>query len=271
MVTFALASTSFQWLLLRGYNVGLGLFTKMIGRVATLAGRALLVAAAISGSAVAQTASDVGAWDGLMLSPIGALAPIAHDAGEGDARQSDLWLRYGRWRYNVDDAIHNDLGVTIFRRPGSGSTELSVTAAYLSLSCPTCSSWLSGGVGLQSTFRRIGAVDSAWRSLAVRADIGGARYLGEGHTTAASAAATVVLSGGVPFVRHSHLSYALSEGLGRARIAFVDGIDGGFRPILGAAFAWTFNSGFGLNLGMERIILPDAPPQIGMGLSWRGR
>jgi hypothetical protein len=247
------------------------MFTRMIGRVAALTGGVLLAAVAISGSASAQTTGELGAWDGLMLSPIGALAPIAHDGGEGDARQSDLWIRYGRWRYNVDDAIHNNLGVTLFRRPRSVNTELSVTAAYLSLSCPTCSSWLSGGVSLQSTFRRVGAVDSAWRSLAVREDIGGARYLGEGHTTAASAAVTVVLSGGVPFVRQSHLSYMFSEGLGLARIAFVDGIDGGFRPILGAALAWTFGSGFGLNVGMERIILPDAPPQIGMGLSWRTR
>ena len=270
-MTFGLSNKSFHWLSLRGYNVGLGKFAMLIGRVAVLAGAVLLATATISNSVSAQSQSDVGAWDGLMLSPIGALAPIAHDGGEGNARQSDVWLRHGRWRYNVDDAIHSDFGVTLFGRPRSASTELSVTAAYLSLSCPTCASWLSGGVSLQSTFRRVGAATGAWRSLAVRADIGGARYLGEGHTTAASAAAAFVFSGGVPFVRHSHLSVALTEGFGIARTAYVDGIDGGMRPMLGAALAWTFNSGFSINAGMERIILADAPPQIGMGLSWRIR
>lgn len=243
----------------------------LLGHVAVLAGGVLLATATISHTLSAQTAGDVGAWDGLMLSPIGALAPIAHDGGEGDARQSDLWLRHGRWRFNVDDAIHSDFGVTLFRRPRSASTELSVTAAYLSLSCATCASWLSGGVSLQSTFRRVGAADGAWRSLAVRADVGGARYLGEGHTTAASAAAAFVFSGGVPYVRHSHLSVALTEGFGIARTAYVEGIDWGMRPTLGAALAWTFNSGFGVNVGMERIVLPEAPPQFGMGLSWRTR
>jgi hypothetical protein len=243
----------------------------LIGRTAVLAGGLLLATATISHTVAAQSAGALGAWDGLMLSPIGALAPIAHDGGEGNARQSDLWLRHGRWRYNVDDAIHNDFGVTLFRRPRSASTELSFTAAYLSLSCPYCASWLSGGVGLQSTFRRVGAAEGAWRSLAFRADIGGARYLGEGHTTAASAAAAFVVSGGVPFVRRSHLSIALSEGCGIARTAYVEGIDGGMRPTLGAALAWTFHSGFSANVGMERIVLAEAPPQFGMALSWRTR
>jgi hypothetical protein len=246
-------------------------FTRLIRGLAVLAGGVLLSGATAADTASAQSASELGAWDGLVLSPIGALAPIARVAEDRDARQSDLWLRYGRWRYNVDDAIHNNAGVTFFRRPGSGSTELGITAAYLSLSCPTCASWLSGGVSLQSTFRRVELVDGRWRTLGVRVDIGGARYLGEGHTTAASAAAAAVFNGGIPFIRHSHLSVELSEGFGIGRIAYVDGIDGGMRPTLGAAVAWTFESGLAVNFGMERIVLADAPPQIGMGLSWRMR
>lgn len=240
-------------------------------RVAALAGGVLLAVMTMSRTLSAQSAGDLGAWDGLMLSPLGALAPIAHDPGEGDAHQSDLWLRYGRWRYDVDDAIHSSFGVTLFRRPRSANTELFVTVASLALSCPNCSSWLSGGVGIESTFRRCGVVGHAWRTLAVRADLGGARYLGAERTTAASAAAAVVFSGGAPFVRHSHISYAFSEGFGIGRIAFVDGIDGGARPTLSAAFAWTSNSGFALNVGMERIVLAEAPPQLGLGLSWRVR
>src|SRR6202171_6087541 len=181
-------------------------------RVAALVGGVLLAVVTMSRTLSAQSAGDLGAWDGLMLSPLGALAPIARDPGEGDAHQSDLWLRYGRWRYDVDDAIHSSFGVTLFRRPRSANTELFFTVASLALSCPNCSSWLSGGVGFESTFRRCGVVGGAWRTLAVRADIGGARYGGEERTTAASAAAAVVFSGGAPFVRLSPLFYAVSEG-----------------------------------------------------------
>ncbi|MDQ6769746.1 MAG: hypothetical protein M3Z54_07140 [Gemmatimonadota bacterium] len=230
-----------------------------------------MLSATAADTASAQSASELGAWDGLVLSPIGALTPIARVGDDRDFRQSDLWLRYGRWRYNVDDAIHNNVGVTFFRRPRSGSTEIGFTAAYLSLSCPTCASWLSGGISLQSTFRRVELVDGRWRTLGVRVDIGGARYLGEGHTTAASAAVEAVFNGGVPFVRHSQLSVELTEGFGLARIAYVDGIDGGMRPTLGAALAWTFKAGLAVNVGVERIVLADAPPQVGIGLSWRMR
>ena len=243
-------------------------FTRLIRGSAAFAG--VLLASAAADTASAQSAGELGAWNGMVLSPIGALAPIARVAEDRDARQSDVWLRYGRWRYNVDDAIHNNMGMTVFRRRSSGSTELGFTAAYLSLSCPTCASWLSGGVSLRSTFRRVETVDS-WRTLGVRFDIGGARYLGEGHTTAASGAVAAVVNGGIPFIRHSHLSVELSEGFGIARVAYVDGIDGGMIPTLGAALAWTFNSGLAVNFGMERIVLADAPPQIGMGLSWRLR
>jgi hypothetical protein len=246
-----------------------GRFTRLIRGLAAFAG-VLLASATAADTASAQSAGDLGAWNGLVLSPIGALAPIARVGEDRNARQSDLWLRYGRWKYDVDDAIHNSVGVTVFRRPGSGSTELGITGAFLSLSCPTCASWLSGGVSLQSTFRRVETVDG-WRTLGVRVHIGGARYLGEGHTTAASAAVEGVFNGGIPFVRHSQLSVELTEGFGIARTAYVDGIDGGMRPTLGTALAWTFSSGFAVNFGMERIVLADAPPQIGMGLSWRMR
>lgn len=217
----------------------------------------------------AQSAGDLGAWDGLMLSPVGALAPLARDSGEPGSRQSNLWFRHGRWRYNVDDAIHSDFGVTLFRRRGGSRTELELTGAYLALSCPNCSAWLSGGVGVETTIGRRGSINYPWRTLAVRADIGGARYLGEGHTTAASAALAWVFTAGRPFVAHSHLSFEFSEGFGIGRIAFVDGIDGGWRPILGTALAWTFDSGFGVNLGLQRVVLADAPPQVGVAMSWR--
>ena len=37
---------------------------------------------------------------------------------------------------------------------------------------------------------------------------------------------------------------------------------------LGAALAWTFRSGLGLNIGMQRIIIAGGPTQLGAGLGW---
>ena len=225
-----------------------------------------------------QSANDRAAWDALILSPVGALAPLSRHAGDaGDAEDagdddvqplSNLWLRYGRWRYDADDAIHNDIGVTVFRQIAFANSELSVTGAYLSLSCAACPSWVSGGASLQSTFWQHGDLDEPSGSVGLRFDVGGAHYRGESQTRAASAVSAVVVGVGRPFIRQSHLSAALSTGIGVGRIALVDGIHTGARPTLGAALAWILSSGVVVNLGMQRIVIAGGPTQMGLGVGW---
>ena len=227
-----------------------------------------LATGVIPGAVAAQSASDRAAWDALILSPIGALAPLSRDPVDGDARQSNVWLRYGRWRYDVDDAIHNNTGLTVFRQLPFASSELSITGAYLSLSCATCPSWISGGVGLQSTLWQTGALDERSGSVGLRADVGGAHYRGTSQTTAASAAGAVVLGFGVPLIGKSHLSATVSPGIGVGRIALVDGIQTGVRPTLGASLAWIHSSGLTVNLGMQRIVIAGGPTQVGAGIGW---
>jgi hypothetical protein len=227
-----------------------------------------LAAGIIPCALAAQSASDRAAWDAMILSPLGALAPLARAPADDDVPQSNVWLRYGRWRYDVDDAIHNNIGVTVFRRLPLASSELSITGAYLSLSCAACPSWVSGGVSLQSTLWQGGALEEPFASVGLRTDVGGAHYRGESQTTAASAASTLVIGVGCPFITQSHLSATVSPGFGMGRIALVDGIHNGARPTLGAALAWTFKSGLGLNIGMQRIVIGGGPTQLGAGLGW---
>ena len=227
-----------------------------------------LASGVIPGAVAAQSASDRAAWDALILSTIGALAPLARDPVDDDARQSNVWLRYGRWRYDVDDAIHNNIGLTVFRRLPFASSELSLTGAYISLSCATCPSWISGGAGLQSTVWQTGPVDEPSGSVGLRADVGGSRYRGTSQTTAASAAGAVVLGVGLPLTGKSHVSATVSPGIGVGRIALVDGIHSGVRPTLGAALAWIRSSGLTVNLGMQRIVIAGGPTQLGAGIGW---
>jgi hypothetical protein len=241
--------------------------------VAALAVFPLVVSGAFVRTAYAQSASDLGAWDGLMLTPIGALPPVAREAADSGARRNELSIRYGRWRYDLDDAIHNNVGVTLSHTLDSANTEISLTGAYLSLSCSACSIWLSWGVGVRSTLWH-GAVPGAPEgtaigSVALRADVGAGRYFGEGHAVASSAAAAIALGAGVPFVWNSRLSVTALPGYGYGRLAAVDGVDSGTRPTFGAAAAWTFASGFGVDLGMERIIISGGPTQVGLGFGWR--
>jgi len=227
-----------------------------------------LASGVIPCAVAAQSASDRAAWDALILSPVGALAPLAHEAGDDDSRQGNVWLRYERWRYDVHDAIHNNTGVTVFQQLPFASSELSITGAYLTLSCAACPSWVSGGASLQSTLWQHGDVDEPSGSVGLRVDVGGAHYRGESQTTAASAASAVVFGVGRPFIGQSHLSAAISPGIGFGRIALFDGIHSGTRPTLGAALAWTHSSGVAVNLSMQRIVIAGGPRQLGVAVGW---
>jgi hypothetical protein len=225
----------------------------------------------IPGAVVAQSAGDRAAWDALVLSPVGALAPLARDPVDDDARQSNVWLRYGRWRYDADDVIHNNTGLTVFHQLPFCTSELSLTGAYLSLSCATCPSWISGGVGLQSTLWQTGGADERSGNIGFRADVGGSRYRGTSQTTAASASGAAVVGAGLPFIGESHLSATVSPGIGAGRIALIDGIHSGTRRTLGAALAWIHASGLTVNLGMQRILIAGGPTELGAGIGWNRR
>src|SRR5438552_465413 len=219
----------------------------------------------------AQSAGDRAAWNAMILSPVGALAPLARDPVDDDARQTNVWLRYSRWRYDADDAIHNNIGVTVFRQLPFASSELSVTGAYLSLSCALCPSWISGGASLNSTLWQQGGLDERSASIGVRADVGGAHYRGSSENNAGSVAAAVVAGVGVSLTDKSHLSATISPGVGMGRIALVRGIHSGTRRTLGAALAWIHASGLAVNLGMQRIMIAGGPTEVGAGLGWNRR
>ena len=241
---------------------------QLVRRFAAMWAAAFLASGVIPCTLAAQSFGDRAAWDGLILSPLGALAPLARGPVGDDERETDVWLRYGRWRYDVDDAIHNNTGLTVFRRVPFASSELSITGVYLSLSCATCPSWVSGGVSLESILWRQDVLEEPSVSVGLRTDVGGAHYRGDSQTTAASAAAAVAVGVGFPFIRESHLLAVVSPGIGVGRIALVDGIHTGTRPTLGAALAWTFSSGFAVNFGMQRIVIAGGPTQLGAGVGW---
>jgi hypothetical protein len=226
------------------------------------------MAGVIPGMVAAQPASDRAAWDALVLSPLGGLAPIARYPVDDDARQANVWLRYGRWRYDVGDAIHNNIGITVFHELPFANSELSLTGAYLSLSCATCPSWVSGGVGLQTTVLQSGAINERSGSVGLRADAGGAHYRGSSQTTAGSVAGSVVLGAGLPFIGESHLSATVSPGIAVGRIALVDGIHTGVRRTIGAALALILSSGFAVNLGMQKMVIAGGPTELGAGIGW---
>lgn len=221
----------------------------------------------------AQTLRDIAAWDALVVSPIGALPPRMHDElFVGTRTPAELSVRYGRWRYDEDDAIHNDIGLTVTHGFGATRTDIAVTVAYLSLSCGTCSTWLSGGVEVLRPVLRHVLAGQAERettaSLGVRASAGAARYLGDGYAAATSLALSTPVSIAFPFVWRSRVSVSAMPGIGVGRLASTDDDANGTLPMLGVSVAWALHSGVIMDLGIQRVFINGGPSQFGAGLSW---
>ncbi|MBI3567655.1 MAG: hypothetical protein HY084_05565 [Gemmatimonadetes bacterium] len=245
----------------------------MFARGKTRVGAALCLLLGLGARASsAQSASQLGAWDALMLSPAGALTPVAHDPGEVAAGARELSLRYGRWRYDADDAVHDNIGVTWTYHFGRARTQLAITAAYGLVECPTCSGWTMGGVDLQSTAYSRDFATSSPRPITagveVRGSLGFARYRGEGTPTAVSASLVMPLEVSLPVPLESRVTLALIPGFGYGEITSADAAEGTVLPMLGGAVAWSVTSRLSINLGLQRVVLQGGPMQIGTAVSW---
>jgi hypothetical protein len=231
-----------------------------------------VVLATMPGVLAAQSAGDLAGWNALVVTPVGALPPRASDTVWGDSARTELSFRYGRWRYDIDDAIHNGLGITIARPLGVARTAVAATVAYLSASCGGCAAWLSGGIEVQTrlidaTIAGDGA-SPATASLGLRASAGGARYLGQGGATASSIAGGATIGVAFPSMWSSRVAVSVMPGVGIGRFSSVDETAYGTRPILGAGLAWSLRSVV-IDMGLQRIYVADGPTQAGAGLTWR--
>ena len=221
----------------------------------------------------AQTASQLGAWDGLMLSPVGALAPVTGDPGATSSGVYSVSLRYGRWRYDVDDVVHDNFGLTVTRSFGFARTQLSLTIAYGLVECPTCSGWELGGIDLRSTLWNHASAPASGRpvtaGVALRASLGGALYRGPDAPSVSSAAIALPIEIALPVGKASQLRASISPGLGFGRIASAGVAESGVLPMVGGAVAWNIASTFTVDIGMQKIFIDGGPTQVGAAFSWK--
>ena len=222
----------------------------------------------------AQSLGDLAAWDALVVSPIGALPAAGSSMAVLTGAGASLTMQYGRWRYDADDAIHNDAGLTL-SAPLGGRTRISATIATLSLSCGDCASWLSGGVDVRSRLLRrtlVGANDEgAVAELGLRVSAGGARYSGDGSAVAGSLAGILPLSISFPFVHSSRMELGVQPGVGVGRLSSADNDAYGTLPLVGASATWTFGPRVGIEASVQRIVLASAPSQVGLSITWGRR
>ena len=233
----------------------------------------LVLSVVVVSQAHAQSASQVGAWDGLMLTPVGALAPVASDPGGLRAGDTAWSLRYGRWRYDADDAVHDTGGVTWTRGFAFAHTLLSLTGAYGLIECPTCYTWIMGGIDLQSSLWSHAVADSAGRQSRVtavlaRLSAGGGRYRGPNPVNTLSFAATLPIELSVPLRSQSALRVSVLPGVGFGHVASLAYTEAGLLPMIGGALAWSVTRSFDVNVGVQRLLISGGVYQVGMALTW---
>lgn len=243
--------------------------TRFPGRLTVAA--LVLSLAAWPHDTAAQSVSQLGAWDGLMLSPIGALAPVASDLREIAHGPGVLSLRYGRWRYDAEDAVHDNIGLAWSHSLGFARTQVTLTGAYGLVECPACSSLAIAGIDLQSTLlTRIVATSNgrpASTGVGLRVSFGGGSELATNATTAVSAAIALPIDIALPFKKASLLCASIIPGFGFGRTASTDLTESGFLPMLGGALAWTVTPSIGVSLGVQRIFIAGGPTQLGGSIS----
>ena len=232
-----------------------------------------VVVAGVGRPAAGQSASQLAAWDGMVLTPIGAIAPVARDPGATAPGVYDASLRYGRWRYDADDVVHDNIGVTVRRSFGYARTQLSLTFAYGLVECPTCSGWQFGGLDLRSSVwnHSFGATDQRpiTAGAALQMSVGGAKYRGTDASTANSVAIGLPIEIAFPVWKASQFRAAIIPGYGYGRVASTDFVASGFLPTIGGAIAWNVASFVTVDVGVQRVIIAGGPTQLGAALSWK--
>lgn len=232
--------------------------------------RSIALLASVGSMARAQT-RDIVAFDAMVVSPIGALPPRTTDNGSPLPERTSGSISYGQWRYDIDDAIHNNVGLTYSHRLGNTGNSIAITGATLALSCQ-CSGWISGGVSLSSrvwnSTRRSEIAPRTSFHVGTQLMAGGARYLGEGTASAYSAAAVLDLGASLAVHGDSRLALSILPGVGGGHLWSRDLSGDGIRPVIGAALGWRFHRGIAVDLGARRISLAGGPTQYGLGVTW---
>lgn len=200
------------------------------------------------------------------------MAPLGHVPGELSAGSMEISARYGRWRYDVDDAVHDTFGLTWARALGFWKSRLEVTGGYALIECPTCTGSFMGGLDLESRLWEHGVRDETHNpvttGVSLNLSVGGAKNLAD-HTTAGSAAIILPLDVALPLGRSVLVALSAQPGIGYGHIASADFGNGGLLPMFGAAVSLRAGSRLEMHVGMQRVIIAGGPTMVGAAFSWR--
>jgi len=234
----------------------------------SVAALGMLATLAAARPAAAQDFGDIAAYVALVTTPVGALPPLPPTPPIADGVAPPHFdLRYGRWKFDGDDAAQHTIGAGV--RFGAGGGQGSLTASYMT--CDGCDGAI--GLGLEMTAALVqptGGQSSAF-SVGVRPAVGVARNLGDVDGTSYSASLGLPVGLHVRTAGGAEVVPFLMPGFGFGGLSGEGESESGTRFMLGGGLGVAnLSGGLGLHVGFQKIFLEDAPTQFGLGLSFGG-
>lgn len=237
---------------------------------------ALLVV--LASTAAAQSAQDLAAYDALLLTPPGALPPIATSTVTGQVQNgAQLAIRYGYVSSNNGAPGFNNIGVTGVLPMGIGTT-LSLTGGVSApTSCSGCSNGLMLGLGGDTRLTEMAmgtGRDGSRLTFSLNGELG---YGHQPHSNELSGAVGVpiaLVTGGASTDMHFVPYVTPGFGFGRTQVDTPLGgtsSESGTRLMIGAGihlFNPSSNVAFGL--GVQHIAISGGQTQVGLSLMLGG-
>lgn len=221
-----------------------------------------LVAIPARDAAAQPSIEDAAAYAALILTPVGANAPIMVWPGaRGVKSVSSFSARVSHFSQEGSDGTNN-LAAT-YSLPAGANAALGFTAGYIMPSCDGCDGVFNAGADVSSTLWS----SASGTSLNMQGSFG---YATEDGITAMSVALGVPLAYTVTQASKSKVSFFVTPGFGWGRLS-ADGSESlsGTRPLVGAGAAWEAAAGWGIHAAFQKVIIENGGNNFGVGFSYR--
>ncbi|HEX7020792.1 MAG TPA: hypothetical protein VF159_12310 [Gemmatimonadaceae bacterium] len=235
---------------------------------------AFLLIVFLASAATAQSAQDVAAYNALLLTPPGALPPIATSTMTGQVQNgAQLALRYGYVSSNNSQPGLNDIGVTGVLPMGLGTTVSLTGGVVAPTSCSGCSTGLLLGLGGDTRLTEMAmgtGRDGSRLTFTLNGEIGYGHQTHSNELSGAVGVPIALVSGGASTEMHFVPYVTPGFGFGRTETDNLVGgtsSESGTRFMLGAGIhVFNPSSNVAFGLGVQHIAISGGQTQVGLSL-----
>lgn len=247
-------------------------YLEFLMRKLLIAGSLALVAGIADAPLGAQSENAVAGWVGLIVTPIGGLAPvILTTPRDGISRGIGAQVRVSHWQFADDDDNTRNMSVGVTLPTGSGRATIEIGRTSKK-GCPDCGATMAGAEMTFPLRSRTSAASGATPSeveVGINPAIGYMTQSNDGETVSAMGfALSIPVAFAVPVGAHARLVPFLSPGAGLGRVSGGGDSITGTRLMLGGGLALAgVGPGLQFTGSFRKIFMDGGPTVFGLGLT----